>query len=86
VRSMDVVLPIRDSSNETREARLRVVARPDRQVADLLVRLGLDLSGSEVSAKCKAGFDAKNPSKSGLFLPELTNLWRANCRAGEVRV
>lgn len=44
VRSMDVVLPVRDpSSNETRQVRLRVVARPDRPVAELLVRLGLDL-------------------------------------------
>jgi transposase len=44
VRSMDVVLPIRDeSTNETRPIRLRVVARPDRPVAELLVRLGLDL-------------------------------------------
>jgi transposase len=44
VRSMDVVLPVRDpSSNETRQLRLRVVARPDRPVAELLVRLGLHL-------------------------------------------
>jgi transposase len=44
VRSMDVVLPIRDqSSNETHQVRLRVVARPDRPVTELLVRLGLDL-------------------------------------------
>lgn len=44
VRSMDVVLPIRDGSNtETRPVCLRVVARPDRPVAELLVRLGLDL-------------------------------------------
>jgi transposase len=44
VRSMDVVLPIRDPSNtEIRQVRLRVVARPDRPVAELLVRLGLDL-------------------------------------------
>jgi len=44
VRSMDVVLPVREpSSNETRQVRLRVVARPDRPVAELLVRLGLDL-------------------------------------------
>ena len=44
VRSMDVVLPVREtSSNETREVRLRVVARPDRPVAELLVRLGLEL-------------------------------------------
>ena len=47
VRSMDVVLPVREaSSNETREVRLRVVARPDRPVAELLVRLGLDLPGA----------------------------------------
>jgi transposase len=44
IRSMDVVLPIRDGvSNETHQVRLRVVARPDRPVAELLVRLGLDL-------------------------------------------
>lgn len=44
VRSMDVVLPIREqSSQEARQVRLRVVARPDRPVAELLVRLGLDL-------------------------------------------
>jgi transposase len=47
VRSMDVVLPVREaSSNETRQVRLRVVARPDRPVAELLVRLGLDLPGA----------------------------------------
>jgi hypothetical protein len=44
VRSMDVVLPVKESaSQETRELRLRVVARPDRAVAELLVRLGLEL-------------------------------------------
>lgn len=44
VRSMDVVLPIRDQSNhDARQVRLRIVARPDRPVAELLVRLGLDL-------------------------------------------
>lgn len=44
VRSMDVVLPIRDaSSKEMSQVRLRVVARPDRPVAELLVRLGLEL-------------------------------------------
>jgi hypothetical protein len=44
VRSLDVVLPIRDqSSDEAHQIRLRVVARPDRPVAELLVRLGLDL-------------------------------------------
>jgi transposase len=44
VRSMDVVLPIKETqSQQTREVRLRVVARPDRAVAELLVRLGLDL-------------------------------------------
>jgi transposase len=44
VRSMDVVLPVKETqSHETREMRLRVVARPDRPVAELLVRLGLEL-------------------------------------------
>lgn len=47
VRSMDVVLPVREaSSQETRQVRLRIVARPDRPVAELLVRLGLDLPGA----------------------------------------
>jgi transposase len=44
IRSMDVLLPVKDTeSQETREVRLRVVARPDRLVAELLVRLGLEL-------------------------------------------
>lgn len=44
IRSMDVVLPVKEPDNQqTRELRLRVVARPDRPVAELLVRLGLDL-------------------------------------------
>jgi len=44
VRSMDVVLPVKETeSQQTREVRLRVVSRPDRLVAELLARLGLDL-------------------------------------------
>jgi transposase len=44
VRSMDVVLPVKPTdSQETRELRLRVVARPDRLVTELLIRLGLEL-------------------------------------------
>ena len=44
VRSMDVVLPVKQSeSQEMCEVRLRVVARPDRSMAELLVRLGLEL-------------------------------------------
>jgi transposase len=44
VRSMDVVLPVKEPhSHETRELCLRVVSRPDRAVAELLARLGLDL-------------------------------------------
>jgi hypothetical protein len=44
VRSMDVILPVKEAdSQETRDLRLRMVARPDRPVAELLVRLGLDL-------------------------------------------
>jgi hypothetical protein len=44
VRSLDVVLPVQETESQMRrEVRLRVVARPDRPVAELLVRLGLDL-------------------------------------------
>jgi hypothetical protein len=44
IRSMDVVLPVKETdSQQTRDLRLRVVARPDRPVAELLVRLGLDI-------------------------------------------
>jgi transposase len=44
VRSLDVVLPVKPKDNqETHEVRLRVVARPDRPVTELLVRLGLEL-------------------------------------------
>jgi transposase len=44
VRSMDVVLPVKQpDSEQPRDLRLRVVARPDRMVAELLVRLGLEL-------------------------------------------
>jgi transposase len=44
VRSLDVVLPVKEPARQqTRELRLRVVSRPDRPVAELLVRLGLDL-------------------------------------------
>lgn len=39
VRSMDVVLPVKDHS----ELRLRVVSKPDQSVAELLVRLGVEL-------------------------------------------
>lgn len=44
VRSMDVVLPVRvEGEDRPTDLRLRVVARPDRMVAELLHRLGLDL-------------------------------------------
>lgn len=44
VRSLDVVLPVKPTdSRDTREVRLRVVARPDRLAAELLIRLGLEL-------------------------------------------
>jgi len=44
VRSLDVVLPVRQNPQaQSREVRLRIVARPDRPVAELLVRLGLEL-------------------------------------------
>src|SRR5262249_29760572 len=44
VRSLDVVLPIRTADNEPpTDLRLRVVAKPDRPVAELLHRLGVEL-------------------------------------------
>lgn len=44
IKSMDVVLPVRQPSTDTaRELRLRVVARPDPPVAQLLHHLGLEL-------------------------------------------
>lgn len=44
VRSMDVVLPVRtEGQDRPTDLHLRVVARPDRMVAELLHRLGLDL-------------------------------------------
>lgn len=44
VHSMDVILPVKAPNGvSTRELRMRVVARPDRLVAELLTRLGLDL-------------------------------------------
>lgn len=44
VRSMDVMLPIKsEGEDRPTELHLRVVARPERMVAELLHRLGLDL-------------------------------------------
>ncbi len=44
IRSMDVVLPVIETgSQQRREMRLRVVARPDWLVAELLAHLGLEL-------------------------------------------
>ena len=44
VRGIGVVLPVKETlSQQMREVRLRVVSRPDRLVAELLLRLGLDL-------------------------------------------
>ena len=42
ITSMDVVIPVKRESTLT-EIRIRTVARPDRPVAELLARLGLDL-------------------------------------------
>lgn len=42
IKSMDVVLPVRTAQGTT-ELRLRVVSKPDRMVAELLQRLGLQL-------------------------------------------
>ena len=47
VHSLDVMLPVKETLGEqTREVRVRVVSRPDRLVAELLARLGLDLPTS----------------------------------------
>jgi len=44
IRSMDVILQARPTpQSEPTELRLRVVARPDKMVAELLTRLGLEL-------------------------------------------
>lgn len=43
IKSMDVVLPIKQRDEKTAELRLRVVARPEPRVAQLLAHLGLDL-------------------------------------------
>ena len=42
IKSMDVLLPVR-RGEQVATLRLRCVARPERRVAELLVRLGLDL-------------------------------------------
>lgn len=42
IKSMDVLLPVR-RGEQVASLRLRCVARPERRVAELLVRLGLDL-------------------------------------------
>ena len=42
IKSMDVVLPVRQG-DQTVDLRLRVVAKPDRLVAELLQRLDLHL-------------------------------------------
>jgi transposase len=42
IKSMDVILPLKREKT-TAELRLRVVARPERRVAELLAHLGLDL-------------------------------------------
>ena len=42
IKSLDIVLPVRSPEGQT-ELRLRTVARPERKVAELLHRLGLQL-------------------------------------------
>ena len=43
LRSLDVVLPVRGAADSRTEARLRVVARPEPALVQLLARLGLEL-------------------------------------------
>ncbi|MGO8766876.1 MAG: hypothetical protein ACLQSR_17295, partial [Limisphaerales bacterium] len=42
VKSLDILLPVKSAEGQT-ELRLRTVARPERMVAELLHRLGLQL-------------------------------------------
>ena len=42
IKSMDIVVPVRRGDTVT-ELTVRTVARPDRHVAELLTRLGLEL-------------------------------------------
>jgi hypothetical protein len=66
VRSMDVVLPVKeDESQQAHEVRLRVVGRPDRPVAERLVRLGLDLPSAP---KLMQNVVEKNQVRSRRFL------------------
>lgn len=46
VRSLDVVVPVRREEDEV-EVRLRVVAKPERRVAELLTALGLQLPAGQ---------------------------------------
>ena len=43
LRSMDVVLPVRTAGESSAQVRLRLVARPEPALAQLLARLGLEL-------------------------------------------
>jgi len=61
VSSMDVVLPVRAAKAGITDLRLRVVARPDRQVAELLTRLGLELPSAP---KLIENVVPKNPPRS----------------------
>jgi len=42
IKSMDVVIPVKRDATNT-QLTIRTVARPERPVAELLARLGLDL-------------------------------------------
>jgi hypothetical protein len=60
LKSMDVVLPVR-RGEETAHLRVRTVARPERRVAELLVRLGLDLpTRNRILEDLPAGAAAEN--------------------------
>ena len=60
IKSMDVVLPVR-RGEETAHLRVRTVARPERRVAELLVRLGLDLpTRNRILEDLPAGAAAEN--------------------------
>ena len=79
VRSLDVVLPVQETeSQRSREVRLRVVARPDRPVAELVGPPGFGpAQRAQNRAKCsgeKRALKLVNRSKSTHAFSQMTNL------------
>jgi len=88
IKSMDVVVPVKRGTT-TAELTVRTVARPDTHVAELLLRLGLDLPTRNRSvgpvrlgslrppSKCSAencSLIDVNPYQTLVAFPQLRNL------------